>query len=321
MAKPDTLAAISEETKEMLEDHVKKGKPRKFFLICKGATITTLEVFKKGPFGPRIMKAKKDGFKGEVTYGVVTGAGKELYFQIAGNQEVAELMKLDSFTDKPPTKRAKLKEFLNDYDLSFKCSYYLITDPANAPDPDSESSIGPPPANCEAGDDDDVSAQAIPPAPPLPTAKEYENRESAAEEPISDTALFTERLKALKPEIDRVIAAGQPLGSDVKLKVSEAAMFARKKELQQANALLDDVEKLLHNGSRPLRRRLSPRHRQPISRARSTSAWPKSWDSSNKPLAPRRATRPNSKSAKPECSPAKKSSNRPMPCSTKSRHS
>ena len=236
MAKETTLAAISDETKEMLEEHVKKGKPRKFFLICKGATINTLEVFKKGPFGPKIMKAKKDGFKGEVTYGIVTGQGKELYFQLAGNQAVAEIMKVDSFCEKPPTKRAKLREFLADNDLSFKCSYYILTDPTLAPDPDSEGGAsGAPPASCRVTDDGDASESET---------NENESEETTAP-PVSETNVFTDRLKALKPEIDRVVASGEPVGQEVKLRVSEAAMFARKKEFDQANDLLDQVEKLL----------------------------------------------------------------------------
>jgi hypothetical protein len=241
-----TLPGISDETKETIEDHVKKGKARKFFLISKGANITALEVFKKGPFGPRIMKAKKDGLKGEVTYGVVTGAGKELYFQLAGNEAVAEVMKVDSFTEEPPTKRAKLREFLSDNGLTFKCNYYIITDAASAPDPDGESAPGPPPASALAlGDDeadDSPSAmlgqeQEVPVAPPDPAA------------PPSDTNLFAERLKALRPEIDRVVAAGGPLADEVKLRVSEAGMFARKKDFDQANGILDKVEELLKKAS------------------------------------------------------------------------
>lgn len=70
MAKPDDLPGIDQATAEALEGQVKKGKARKFFLIYKGASIKTLVVFKKGPFGPKVMSAKKSGFKGDVTYGL-----------------------------------------------------------------------------------------------------------------------------------------------------------------------------------------------------------------------------------------------------------
>jgi hypothetical protein len=237
---PETLPAVSDESKEMIEDHVKKGKARKFFLISKGANITTLEVFKKGPFGPRIMKAKKDGFKGEVTYGVVTGQGKELYFQIAGNQAVAEAMKVDSFAEEPPTKRAKLREFLSDNGLSFKCNYYIITTLSDAPDPEGESTAAVPPASALARDEAESGESA-----------EQETEESLEVTPPltpptpSDTSLFTDRLKALKPSIDSAVAAGGPIGEELKLRLSEAGMFARKKEFDQANAILDKIEETL----------------------------------------------------------------------------
>ncbi len=69
-------AAINAETIDMIEGQVKKGKVRKFFLITKGSSIQSLGVFKKGQFGPKIMEAKKNGFKGEVSYGVVSGAAR-----------------------------------------------------------------------------------------------------------------------------------------------------------------------------------------------------------------------------------------------------
>ena len=106
MAK-DEMPAVSDETKDMISEHVKKGKARKFFLIYKGATIKTLVVFKKGPFGPKIMKAKKEGFKGDVAYGVVTGSGQKIFFQLAGNGDAAAAMKVDSWEEKPPTKNCQ----------------------------------------------------------------------------------------------------------------------------------------------------------------------------------------------------------------------
>lgn len=248
MAKQQTLAAISDETKEMIEDYVKKGKARKFYMICKGVTINTLEVFKKGPFGPKIMKAKGEGFKGEVYYGVVTGSGKELYFQLAGNEAAAAIMKVDGWFDKPPTKRAKLKDFLAENDLAFKPNYYIITDPAFAPDPDSESGSLPakPPGNFEAMSEDDT-----------PSAKfgaesetdESESSEASTLESPSDTNRFTERLKVLKPEIDKVVAVGGDISLQLKNKVNEAVAFARQKNFEVANASLDDVQMLLKHAA------------------------------------------------------------------------
>jgi hypothetical protein len=238
---PDTLPAINDETKEMIEGHVKKGKARKFFLICKGANISTLEVFKKGPYGPRIMKAKKDGFKGEVTYGVVTGAGKELYFQLAGNEAVAEAMKVDSFAEKPPTKRAKLRDFLNENGLNFKCNYYIITSLSDAPDPEGEAVAATPPTSALALDDAAGEGESA----ELETEESVEVTPPLAPPTPSDTNLFTERLKALKPSIDSAVAAGGPIGEELKLRLSETSMFARKQEFDQANKILDKIEELL----------------------------------------------------------------------------
>lgn len=179
MAK-DSFPGVSEDSKLLLEDQVKRGKARKFFLICKGANIRTLVVFKKGPFGPKVTQAKKDGAKGEVTYGVVSGAGQRLHFQLAGNDEVAKAMKVDGFCETVPCKTAKLREFLNDNGMKFKPSYYILVDPATAPDPDSDSDAPPPPENCEVGGEDQRPEQAITSESP---AAELPPEQTAATDP------------------------------------------------------------------------------------------------------------------------------------------
>ncbi|MBQ0944310.1 hypothetical protein KAK07_13280 [Ideonella sp. 4Y16] len=60
---------------------------------------------------------------------------------------------------------------------------------------------------------------------------------------VDASAAFNERLKALLPRIKD--AAGQPGGEDARLKASEAGVFARKQDFDQAHALLDEVEQLL----------------------------------------------------------------------------
>jgi hypothetical protein len=119
---------IDTETSEMLENEVKKGKARKFILICKGATIKKLIVFKKGPYNTRLQKAKKDGFRGEAVCGIVTGSGENLRFQLAGTKEVAGAMSVDAPVDSEPTKTTKLKEFLADNNLKRKPEYEIIRD-------------------------------------------------------------------------------------------------------------------------------------------------------------------------------------------------
>lgn len=230
MAK-DEAPGISEETKTIIEDQVKKGKARKFFMIYKGANIRTVVVFKKGQYGPKITQAKKDGFRGDVAYGVVTGSGKNLFFQLPGNLTVAEAMKVDSFEEKPPTKVAKLRQFLADFGLEFKPSYHILTDIAHAPDPDAETDVpvGPPPPDSEVFDEEDAASPDVAPA-----------------SDGTDTELKA-RLASLLPRIKA--AVGTPAGDEAKLRASEAGVFARKGDFQQANALLDRVEELLDGGS------------------------------------------------------------------------
>ena len=133
---------IDVETKEMLENEVKKGKPRKFILIYKGAQIKKLIVFKKGPYHTRIQQARKDGFKGEAACGIVTGSGVNLTFQLAGNKEVADAIGVDNAVDAEPTKVAKLKEFLNENDLARKPEYEIVRDPKAVSKPEAEDGDG-----------------------------------------------------------------------------------------------------------------------------------------------------------------------------------
>jgi hypothetical protein len=62
---------------------------------------------------------------------------------------------------------------------------------------------------------------------------------------VEPGAAFNARLAALMPKVKEALAAGGESATDVKLKVSEAGVFARKREFDKAQALLDDVESLL----------------------------------------------------------------------------
>lgn len=78
----------------------------------------------------------------------------------------------------------------------------------------------------------------VPPSPPQnPTAG------------VEPGAAFNARLAALMPEVKEALAAGGESATDLKLKVSEAGVFARKREFEKAQALLDEVEDLLAQGS------------------------------------------------------------------------
>src|SRR5262245_63132878 len=53
------------------------------------------------------------------------------------------------------------------------------------------------------------------------------------------------RLKALLPDIQKAEAANHRLSPEVKLHAGEAQVFARKKEFDQANSVLDKIESLV----------------------------------------------------------------------------
>ncbi len=63
--------------------------------------------------------------------------------------------------------------------------------------------------------------------------------------PADPGAAFNARLAALMPAIKAAIVAAGPSAQDIKLKVSEAGMLARKKEFVAAGTLLDQVDKMV----------------------------------------------------------------------------
>jgi hypothetical protein len=78
-------------------------------------------------------------------------------------------------------------------------------------------------------------------APPPPTAKK-----PPAPSPASgEDKAFQERLKGLLPRIAQAQQARPELANDLKLGVSQAQVFQRKKDYPQANAVLDRVEGLV----------------------------------------------------------------------------
>lgn len=92
---------LDDESQSALEQ-VKKGKPRRFVLLIKGAKILSLVVYKKGSLANFKKQAKEQG-TGELIHGVVGGKGQNIVFQLAA---------ADGFTDEPTTP-VKLKEFVN----------------------------------------------------------------------------------------------------------------------------------------------------------------------------------------------------------------
>ncbi len=197
------------ESKKFLEE-VKKGKARKFVMICKGVKILSMFVYKKGTVEKYKKQAKQEG-KGQFYHGVVNGKGLEIAFNLSSS---------DGF-DKPPGKELILKDFLKtEADMKFKPSYQIVTD---LPEVD------------ESDDDVDSTGDTSP----------AESDSTATDSSLADQ--FKVRLTALVARLKA--AAGTPAGGEAKLKASEANVFARKEDFVQANALLDQADDLLNSAS------------------------------------------------------------------------
>ena len=105
----DSLPPLGENTEKFL-DQAKKGQARNFLLVCKGNKVKYLAVKKKPVKKNELNEAKKSGYKGEGYFGVITGKGMELVF----NLSIA-----DGYTAEP-VKDKILKDFLEEK-ANFKC--------------------------------------------------------------------------------------------------------------------------------------------------------------------------------------------------------
>lgn len=119
MAKDDKNGPqIDDETRESLEQ-VKKGKPRKFVMLCKAASIVTLVVYKKGSV-ENFKKQVREAGTGQIYFGVVDGGGADFNFRLARS---------DGF-DKEPVKATVLRNFLKDVaDISCKPLFVIVDVP------------------------------------------------------------------------------------------------------------------------------------------------------------------------------------------------
>ena len=105
----DSLPPLGESTDKFL-DQAKKGQSRNFLLVCKGNKVKYLAVRKKPIKKNELNEAKKSGYKGEGYFGVITGKGMELVFNLST---------ADGYTAEP-VKDKILKDFLEEK-ADFKC--------------------------------------------------------------------------------------------------------------------------------------------------------------------------------------------------------
>jgi hypothetical protein len=106
--------ALDEDSQKYLED-AKKGKPRKFAMLCKGPMIVGLKIYKKGNEEKYKKELKKEA-TGQFYAGVITGKGQKLVFQLPRD-----------LYEKPPTKEITLKAYLSDEsEMKFKPTYEIV---------------------------------------------------------------------------------------------------------------------------------------------------------------------------------------------------
>ena len=98
---PETIPCIDADTIRLL-GQAKKGKARKFAMISRGVNIKRLIVFRKGAFKTQCQAIKKEGHKGEPSWGVVSGDGQDLTFYLS----------MEDGFDAPPMRDQLLKKFV-----------------------------------------------------------------------------------------------------------------------------------------------------------------------------------------------------------------
>jgi hypothetical protein len=210
------IMALDEATKKFLED-VRKGKPRKFAMICKGVKILNLIVYKKGTEESYKKQIKKLDGSGQFFGGVITGRGKDIVFEL-----------LREHYDAPPGKDLLLKQFLDEEaGLSFKPTYAIVdsltavsaVDEADSDTPDSVADLA------------DNSAEAMEPLEPPASSTAAPSRTEL------DAALGR-----LKPLIARAVAAAPDRKAEI---VQQAATI---KGLLDRGSLDQGKQELLRYG-------------------------------------------------------------------------
>jgi hypothetical protein len=187
-----------------------------FAIVIKGSVVVHLLVSKIPIKDAEVQAAKKQHGGTSVLRGKCQGHEGELVFRVAVE---------------PTIQDKKLKEFITTATtLVVKPRFEVVTDEdvegGEGGETESESTVG-----GTAKQEDEKATVSPGTQEPHPTAD-------------PEMARFIARLNKLKPEIDAAIAAPHA-NPDLKLRFSEAAVFARKKDFTQANHFLDQVESLL----------------------------------------------------------------------------
>lgn len=142
----ESKAPLGEDTVDYLED-AKKGKPRSFLIICKASDVVYLKVGKKPVKPTEAAEAKSAGHKGDAYYGVITGKGVDLVFNLA---------LADGYKDAPVTDK-KLREFVVEHTkLKLKPTFAIVA--SQPPIPEDDAGPGQPVAGPGGSSDEALAA-------------------------------------------------------------------------------------------------------------------------------------------------------------------
>ena len=163
-------------------DDVKKGKPRRFVMICKGVRIMSMVVYKKGTVERYKKQAKEEG-KGQFYHGVIEGKGLDITFK---------LCRADGY-DKPPGKEIILKDFLStETGIRFKPSYELVDVLPEISEHDEVE-----------GSEAEGEQETPPQAPPMPEGGTYSTADLAAECKRLKSTLYSQVKSAVESHPDQ----------------------------------------------------------------------------------------------------------------------
>lgn len=271
MSKADSASpAMSPESISYLEE-VKKGKPRKFAMICKGTNIVSLVVYKKGNVEKRKKEAKESG-KGQFYFGIVDGRGQDIRFVLA---------RADGF-ESAPVKSTVLKGFLDEA-ADLKCKpYFEIVDVAPLALDEDDPLVArflrlqgaalqaceshPPRADeinelclsigklLEQEPNDEAAGkldalEALLGSLGVNAASVLDQNAQPTKDPVDPAAAFMARLKLLMPGIQQAKADPSAIGERIGAAASEAGVYARNKDFEPAHRALDEVERLLQQAA------------------------------------------------------------------------
>lgn len=218
--------AFDSETLKYLDD-AKKGKARRFVMICKGVKILSLIVYKKGTLEKYKKEAKAEG-KGQFYHGVVEGSGLNIVFKLST---------ADGF-DAPPVKTTILKEYVREESgIGFQPEFEIVPALPEISD----------------ADDDGGTTTGIPPQADTSPATET----APAESPTTETQATTEPppvdaesanrfRQQMEATVQQLKAANNPeLAAAAKPLLAEAAGQARQGAFTDAFQNLDRVARML----------------------------------------------------------------------------